>query len=249
MKTRRVFVAAALLAFSTFAGADKVVVGTTLTSCFATPTCVGGGSAFVFVLPGQFLAQSFVLNETTQVTRIPFTVGVFPIGMNPNGSASIDYHTLTFQMQLTSAIGPESVASNVLATQSFTVPTTMAFAVLSFPVGQTLEPGTYYLVASTRRPIPNAARVLGWGEAGNFFPNTGSALSASGEVFVNNIIWDLLNICTAGDCRPNVGFPPASLFIPERGPLPGPPFQFQVCSGGGSGCGDIQSGKRRQVAN
>ncbi|HXY03075.1 MAG TPA: hypothetical protein VEI49_05820, partial [Terriglobales bacterium] len=200
MKTRHlVFVTTVLLWFSTFATADRVVVGTTLTPC-----CPGGAD---FILPGDFLAQSFVLNQTTYVTSISFTTALYNIPPNPDGATPIDYPTLTFQMQLTNAIGFGAMQSNVLATKEFTMPSNSTSTVLSFSVDMTLPRGTYYLVASTQTPIPNASRVVGWGIAANYFPNTGPELVA----FEGVSIWDAVNgICPWVTCSTNVNFPPAS---------------------------------------
>jgi hypothetical protein len=219
--------------------ADGVAVGTNLSLCNGgSPPC---GGATIFILPGQFLAQGFTLNSTTSVSDIFFTIGTAPVTADPSNPVLINYPALTFDMRLTTGVGPGTPLSSLLTTSPFTVSTSgPQFEVLSFSVNQVLSAGTYYLVASSKVPIPNSSMVLGWVEASNYFPNAGPALGAAGEMNVNSTIWQLMLGCPQTDCKPNEDFPPASAFEPVSGPVTPTPFQFQVCSNnGGTDCGAI----------
>lgn len=237
------FLLAALSPFCAATPQNQVVIGTPLAACFFSSSCPNGGSGFPFILPGEFLAQSFILDNSADVSSIHFTVGVFSVSANPDGSAPVDYPELNFQMQLTTAIGADASPSSVLATHVFTLASTTAFSILSFPIGKTLSPGTYYLVVSTSTPIPNATQVIGWGEAGSYFPNIGEGMSAVGVSSANSSVWELMTPCTSSDCLADSSFPAGSSFAPVSGPAQAPPFQFEVNStASGKECGNGEGG-------
>jgi hypothetical protein len=205
--------------------ADGLVVGTSLDTCVSSCTNAN------FILPGQFLAQSFTLNDATEVSSIYFTTGVYVAPIDPSNPIQTNYSSLSFDMQLTTMIGSVAMPADTLASFNFNVPDSIPeVAVFSLPVNQTLAAGTYYLVASTNIPIPNSSKILGWPFASTYYPNTGPALGASGEENVNSSIWQEMQGCSQSDCRPNPSVPAASAFELTGGPALPTPFEFQVCS-------------------
>src|SRR5437868_2984536 len=123
---RRIHVRLCFLVFATVTSscsADSVAVGTNLAPCAISNGCPNGSSTTTLILPGQFLAQTFQLSGTTTVSEIYFVIGaVGQIPGNPDGSAPSSYSSLSFQMQLTDAIGSGSTAFDVLTTSTYQMP-------------------------------------------------------------------------------------------------------------------------------
>jgi hypothetical protein len=189
------------------------------------------------LLPNEFLAQEFTLSFATNASRIAFAIGAFPT----NFVNSTDYGTLTFNVQLTNALGPSATPVNVVTSDSFAVPTgaTPVYVGLNLSVNQILDIGTYYLVMSTTAGIPNSSAVLALpqaSQASNHYPNVGQLLVA------NNFhdIHDMMNGCSSSSTV-NCAFPPGSTWIASSGPGPTVPMEFQVCSEDGDGCGIFTS--------
>lgn len=220
-----------VLASMQSARADSVAVGTDLSPCVvdATSSC-----AYADILPGQILAQSFVLNGTITVSDIFVVIGEYAVPIDPSNPVQTDYGNLTFNLQLTNSLGPGTTPGNVISTSDSTFLTSgPQSAVVDFPVDQVLSAGTYYLVASTDTPIPNSSMMLGWGVATDYAANAGPALYAPEGVYS---IWEAMQGCFLSGCGAD-GFAPASTFIPTT--YVGP-YEFQVCSeDGGTGCGEV----------
>ncbi len=229
-----------LVGLTLSARADTVAVGTNLSPCVGGPGPYCGTSGYGYILPGQFVAQGFVLKNTTTVSNIFLTIGRFAVPVDPSNPVQIDYASLGFDLALTTSIGAGTTPSNVLTSSALLFPSPgPQITLMSLLVNQVLVAGTYYLVASTSTPIPNASKALAWGEANSYYPNTGQALGASGVQNGNSSIWDELKGCPQSDCRPR-SFAPASAFIPVSGPAAATPFELQVCSqDNGTGCGQI----------
>jgi hypothetical protein len=181
------------------------------------------------------MAQEFTMSSGTNVSHIAFAMGVFPTNFFIN---AIDYGTLTFNVQLTNAIGPSATPVNVIASNSFSLTTqsTPLYVGLNLSVNQILDIGTYFLVMSTLTPIPNSSAVLVLPEATSYFPNVGQLLTANKGTNVP----DQLTGCSSSSTV-NCDFPPGSTWKPASGPALSAGFEFQVCSQDGDGCGIFTS--------
>jgi hypothetical protein len=214
----------------THARANSIAVGTDLCLCLR--------SSALDVLPQVFIAQTFNVPNAITASNIYFVVRTTSSDTAgvPN---PIDYGTLSFNMQLTNAIGPGTTSNNVITNASFALPTSSAptYSLLSIPLNMILAAGTYYLIASTPTAIPNSSSILQLVNAANYFPNVGQELAVhAGTNEVTNVV-DLLNACSPSATL-NCAFPPASTWGPATGPAQPLPMEFQLCSeDDGSGCG------------
>lgn len=177
MRKTLIPLASFLVLFSTFSGAKAG----SLVDSGVPPGPPFEGFA---VISTQFLAQQFTLPVDATITEIaPF---LSKGAGTPGGLTAPDP---LVRLQLTSAIGPGTPDTAVLAEFSLTVSNILdAFVPISLPVPLTLRAGTYFLVASSSASLPGAVPV--WGSP---------APNPIGTAFIG-----------AG----NPDFPPASSFSP-----------------------------------
>ncbi len=121
------------------AKADSILVGTSLI------TSVSGG---VSVGSFQYIAAEFSFPVAVDASNVSIVLGVtgFP-SVTSSGTGS-------FLLQLTNALGAAATSGNVLAQSTFTVTVSPSSVgqVFIMPVNQTLQAGTYFLVASSQDP-------------------------------------------------------------------------------------------------
>ena len=136
-------------------------VGTPLTRCIVSTSCPQGYDAVFLLFSDNFFAQPFSLTTAVHVESVLFVIA--------NASSSGSGAGLPFLMQLTSSIGPGTTVTNVLAQAPYEYahPGSMQNSgqVFILPVNATLQPGEYYLVASSSTPFSSS--VLGWPRANN----------------------------------------------------------------------------------
>jgi hypothetical protein len=190
----------------------SIFVGTNIQTCTVT-ACPNGYDGGTEILPNQFPAQPFTLNSSSSKSEAVFVIINGP--QVTGGSSAVS--GLSFEMQLTNSIGPGTSSANVLAEEQFSYPKSTASSAFEFefPVSQTLEPGTYYLVASTGSSSQTG--VLAWANSSNF--NQFGALGTAGAELG----------CNSADCSIDLPFPSGSSFIPVDLSSVGPPYEFRLC--------------------